>query len=170
MNTKNQYLFSTFSIMAALVLSLVSPTTGLAMPPTTEDTHWAYVDYFDCGEGRYLIDESEGDVTLTYFWNKDGTLDHYKIHGVWHDTITNPLNGMVVYGTTKGYNFFENVEETPGVWKHAGLMFHVVVPGQGLLTIDAGLFYYTVDSQTFEFHGKHEYNNRDFAELCAYMN
>ncbi len=169
-NTKLRNLYSAFAILAALMLALAAPATTLAMPPTTEDVHWSGIDFFDCGNGSYLIDEFEGDVTLTYFWNQDGTLDRYKIHGVFHDTITNPLNGMVVYGRNDGYNFFENVEHTPGVWKHAGLMFHVVVPGQGLLNIDAGLFYYTVDSQTFEFHGKHEYNNRDFEELCAYMN
>lgn len=151
-----------FAVLA-LALSVFLPAQAKA--PTTEDWIFSAYGTFDCGD--FIIDDTfDVDVTITYYWNKDGSMDRYRMHGEITDRMVNPNNGKEVFGRTHGYNFFEDVENTPGVWKHAGLMFHVVEPGQGVLNIDAGLFY-MVDGQNGEMHGKHEFNTYQFTELCA---
>ena len=153
---------------AAPSLSKTSGPGALASPPTVETEHWVGQYLNDCGDFQ-IVDSWFMDVKITYYWNSDGSLDRYHIHGEAVDTLSNPVSGKSLIGRTEGYNFYENVADAPGIWKHAGLMFHVNVPGEGVVLIDAGYMIMYVDGQPTYMKGNHEYNSGDYASLCAYL-
>ncbi|HEX6852307.1 MAG TPA: hypothetical protein VF139_12975 [Candidatus Polarisedimenticolaceae bacterium] len=138
-----------------------------AEPPLQEAYLWEGQDdvLWDCGDFDILDTWSMEGIT-TYYWNKDGTLDRYRSHGDAIDLMKNSVTGKTVLGRTEGYNFFEDVEGEPGVWKHAGLMYHVVVPGVGTVLIDTGIFY-MVDGEVTYIKGNHEGIAGDYDQLCA---
>lgn len=151
--------------VVSLTLLITPVNIALASPPTVETQFWSGEYNLDCGD--FLITDTwSGDVKITYYWNPDGSLDRYHIHGEFLDRMTNPLNGKSFTGRTQGYNFFEDVADAPGVWKHAGLMFHVNVPGQGIVIIDAG-YMIMYDGQVTYLKGNHQFNGGELTSLCA---
>ena len=157
------FLIITITMVVAVLFVGIKPVS--ATPPTNEEQHWSGADPLNCGDFT-ATDNWDMYVTLTYYWNSDGTMDRYHVYGEAIDQITNTLNGKVIYGRTEGYNFFEDVEDTPGLWKHAGLMFHFVVPGQGTVLVDAG-FFYMYEGEIIYMKGNHEFNTGHIEELCA---
>jgi len=145
---------------------LTTPSTAtFASPPSTETQFWSGQYTLPCGDFD-ITDTWYGNMTITYCWNRDGSLDRYHIHGEAVDQMANVGNGKLVTGRTQGYNFFEDLDDAPGVWKHAGLMFHVTAPGQGALVIDAG-YMITYDGQITYMKGKHQFNGGELEMLCA---
>jgi hypothetical protein len=145
---------------------LATAVTSVAALQPSEPLHWEGQETLsDCGD-FLILDSWTMDITATYYWNADGTLNRYQLHGEAADVMSNSVTGKTVSGRTNGYNFFEDVEDTPGVWKHAGLMYHIIVPGAGTVLVDAGLFY-MVDGQITYLKGKHQFNGGEYAGLCA---
>lgn len=165
MKAKFSWMYRVFTLASVLVFLLMSAAPVVANPPTRSEWIDSFYGTMDCGD--FIADDYfDVDIEVTNYWNPDGTLNRYKLHGVISDRIVNPATGKEIFGRTEGYNFFEDVDDAPGIWKHAGLMFHVVVPGKGVVNIDAGLFF-MVDGMNGEMHGKHQFNSGDLAELCA---
>ena len=128
---------------------------------------WEGQDQIDCGD-FFIYDEWEGNFKFTYYWNMDGTLDRYHTRAELTDLFFNPENGKSVSGRSASYNFFEDWEDAPGVWKHTGLMYHAVLPGVGTVLIDAGYFI-MVDGEKTVLKGIHEMNGGDIDRLCAVL-
>jgi hypothetical protein len=156
-----------FTMIAVIALLATAVNSVAALQPTSEPIHWESQGDIvgDCGD-FLILDSWTMDITATYYWNKDGTLDRYHLHGEAADNMSNSVTGKTVSGRTEGYNFFEGVEDAPGVWKHAGLMYHITVPGAGVVLVDAGLFY-MVDGQITYLKGNHQFNGGGYAGLCA---
>jgi hypothetical protein len=169
MKTFFKSLFLMVSILAMLTLmpggfAHASPTP----PPTREYWHWFGEEYLDCGD-FVGVDYTEYTWTVTFFWNDDGTLDRYRIHGEIIDRLTSPFNDTVINGRTQGYNFLEDVEAYPGVGQHYGLMFHWIIPGQGTVLIDAGIMDFNfINGEMVFLRGNHQYNNNtgELEKIC----
>lgn len=155
-----------FAILVVAVLIQFTPQAAAA-PPSQENYVWEGSDevLWDCGDFQ-ILDTWTMTGTTTYFWNPDGTLDRYRSHGEATDLMKNSVTGKTVLGHTAGYNFFEDVEDAPGVWKHAGLMYHIVVPGVGTVLIDTG-FFYMVDGVITYIKGNHQGIAGDYDALCS---
>jgi hypothetical protein len=150
--------------MVALII-LAMGMVALASSPEKETQFWSGEYTLSCGDFDFS-DNWTGNVIITSYLNADGSLNRYHIHGEFIDMLTNLSNGNNIKGRTEGYNFFENVEDTPGLWKHAGLMFHFNVPGKGVVNIDAG-YMLMYNGEVTVVKGKHQFNTGDITALCA---
>jgi hypothetical protein len=150
-------------VVALIILAL--PLVALASSPDKEVQFSSGVYTMSCGDFDFQ-DNWSGSVTITSYLNDNGSLNRYHIHGEFIDTLTNLSNGNSLTGRTEGYNFFENVGDTPGLWKHAGLRFHFNVPGKGVVNIDAG-YMLMYNGEVTVVKGKHQFNTGDFTALCA---
>ena len=151
--------------LASVGLLAIPSMIAVASPPAAETQFWSGEYTVPCGDYD-ITDSWYGNVNITYYWNPDGSLDRYHIHGEFVDHMTNPKNGKSATGRTQGYNFFEDLDDAPGVWKHAGLMFHVTLPGQGVVVIDAG-YMIMYDGQITYMKGNHQFNGGELDKLCA---
>jgi hypothetical protein len=156
-----------FTMSVVLVLLIANITLVSASQPSVESYFWKGQDTFDCGDFT-ILDDWEGNYKYTYYWNEDGTLDRYHVRSDIYDIFTNPINGKSISGRAAGYNFFEDVEDEPGVWVHAGTMYHAVLPGAGTVLIDAGyMIFIPADGQITVLRGNHDVNGGDIDQLCA---
>ena len=153
------------TFMVTLIILALQITFALASSPERESQFWSGVYTISCGDFDFQ-DNWYGTVTATYYLNNDGSLNRYHYHGEFFDTLTNLSNGNSITGRTDGYNFWENVEDTPGLWKHAGLLFHFNVPGKGVVNIDAG-YMLMYNGEITLVKGKHQFNTGDVTALCA---
>jgi len=156
-----------FSSVVLLVMLLgVTMTPVSAASPTFEVvTSWPSPSLtIHCGD--FNIDVSSSSIVkYTYYWNEDGTLNRYHVHGEGAETYTT-TTGKTFYGTEQGFNLFGDATTT----KLAGLLYHVVVPGKGAVLIDAGYVY--MDPTGWVMHGNHPVNwywftgEENFSRLC----
>jgi hypothetical protein len=151
--------------LVALIVLALQITFALASSPDKETQFWSGVYTMSCGDFDFS-DNWSGSVIVTSYLNDDGSLNRYHVHGEFLDTLTNLSNGKTLTGRTEGYNFFENVADTPGLWKHAGLMFHFNIPGNGVVNIDAG-YMLMYNGEITLVKGKHQFNTGDITALCA---
>jgi hypothetical protein len=154
------------SVVLLVMLLAVTMTPVFAAGPTVEVVpYWPSPSItIHCGD--FSIDiASWSSVKITTYWNKDGSLNRYHVHGESFETYTT-TTGKTFYGSEQGFNLFGDATTT----KLAGLLYHLVVPGNGTILIDAGYVY--ADPTGWVMHGNHPVNwywftgEENFIRLC----
>jgi hypothetical protein len=150
----------------AVVLGALMAAPVAAAPPEREEFQtepWSGV--LAMCDGFEVINESEGTLaTLHRFFDRDGDLVRVSFHGQIEDTYTNSVTGKSISG--RGQYNGQVVLEEP-FEREAGIQFHVLVPGAGVVLIDAGRVVFDALGEVVFQAGRHQVRDGDFEALCA---
>ena len=117
-----------------------------------------------CGEGADAFTvKSTTTVTsrLSTFFDKEGNVDRLRVHLRFARTLTNSRTGKVVTDTPDPSTYF--LED--GVLREVGLIWHIVVPGEGVLVIEAGVRILEEGEDPI-IHGPHPVFEQGFEVIC----
>ena len=144
-------------------LGAISPVA--AAPPTTSTTTVQGTQLLaDCGSFQ-VFDDYAGTIGHTYFYDQEGNLIeiHQAISGT--DTYRQSVTGQSI---TMGSHFMVHFDVQTGLNSSAGMAYHLMIPGQGHVLLDAGYSVYDVNTGTMVFSaGPHQVVDGDTAGLCA---
>jgi hypothetical protein len=135
---------------------------ALAVPPQMHTFHFdrTFTDTSMCGFPIEAHDE--GDVRIAFHFDQEGdirwvnvTTSRYRI------TLTNLENGVSLWTPSP-----EHIIETAFDTTNSGLVVRFVLPGVGLLTLDAGLVNFENDGDV-TVSGPHMLLEGDVEALCA---
>jgi hypothetical protein len=153
------------SVIAAVSSALMASPVA-AVPPEREEfqTEPSSGVLAVC-DGFEVINASEGAmVTLHKFFDQDGDLIRVSFHSRIEDTYTNSVTGRSISGS--GQFNGQVVLEEP-FERQAGIQYHVVVPGAGVVLIDAGRLVFDALGDLVFQGGRHQVWDGDVAALCA---
>jgi hypothetical protein len=159
--------------IAAAIAGLVASALVIASPAAADqpflfgpiDVHEEY-SFWNCGfEADVSLD---GTFANRIFENPVRNINYIREEG----TVTNPLTGAtlrVKHWYTEEGRPPTSPDEGWGLFTDRGVVTHVVVPGGGLVLIDAGrLVWRYPDGLIFEANGNHQLKiEGDISELCA---
>ena len=120
-----------------------------------------------CGTGNDAFDVVSNtiiSVRETTFYDKDGNVDRLQVHLMFHGTLTNSSTGKTVTDQPDPINVF--IED--GVEREVGLIWHIVVPGEGVLVIEAGVRIKAEGEETI-IHGPHPVLEGGFEVICQVL-
>ena len=153
-----------FVVMGAGVL--VPP--ALASSPHDRFTRPSTVSFVlaEC-EGFDVIQQRDGWVTFTDFYDNNGNLKRSTVHAITHDRIYNTVTGFEVKNT---FAYNQEVDPEGTEFFIRGVAYNITIPGYGIVYFDAGLgIFVLVDGDFVEvkFSGKYQ---ADEEQLCEAMN
>ena len=151
------------ALIAALVTSLLGVVPANASQPVTFtvefDDHFVDTEICDFDvEVRFV-----GTLRITEFYDRAGNLVRVQIKGKDLGTATNVETGKTASGVD---NWLETIDPTKDVGVIRGLVFHLNVPGHGIVLIDAGYIAFQGD-EVVRVAGPHQVFEGEFEALCA---
>lgn len=148
--------------LALTVLTLIwFATPCLAAPPQFVTFHFDrdITDTQLCGFPIQVHDE--GGVRLAFHFDAQGDIEWVNVTtSDYRITMTNPANGISLWTPSP-----EHIIETAFDTTNSGLVFRFVLPGVGLLTLDAGLVNFA-NSGEVTVSGPHMILEGDVTPLC----
>ncbi len=153
------------ALLALAGAAVVAPAASAA-PPTMSTTELhRHIDPFATCAGFRVIGDFDVVRQDTIYYDEQGTPVRERIHARYTGTLTNAVTGQAVSDNGSRLIFLDRQEGTTA-W--AGIVLKVVVPGQGLVSLDAGRVVFNADgSIAFEAGPHHDLANDQFAALCA---
>jgi len=153
------------SLLLAMLIALgaISPAYAAETTTFTYGLQGSQV-LADCGSFQVFDDY---DITLvrTDFYDNDGqrTQMHVSINGT--DTYRQSVTGQ---SFTMGTHFMIHNDYRAGLFSAMGLQYHLMVPGIGLVLIDAGDLMYDAQVGDYVFYaGPHQVATGDTSGLCS---
>jgi hypothetical protein len=160
MPTLRNRLLLLLPLVCAIALAAPAAPAG-ATPPTTETFHEEFAFDIDCGT-FVLHEEVVNDVRETTFYDAQGNAVRLVGHVSFAGTITAP-DGQVI--RDPGYLKFE-LDLTDGTIRQIGLVFNIVVPGNGSVAQDVGVLIIEADGDLV-IKGPHEVQEQGLEALLC---
>ena len=160
-------LAATMAFMLALAgtASAISPTSD-ELEPVTDDV----VLVEDCpgpdGTTFDIRDDFEGHTTATTFYDRNGDVVRIRFFSEYVDRFYNSETGKEYTATTATTIDFEDPET--GQLEAHGLIYHLTLPGVGVVILDAGTLIFNADGEVVFESGKHQIfgSNPDTEKFC----
>lgn len=152
-------------VFLLVAVPIVSTIPASAAPPEIVRIQDIHIEQTDSASCDFPFEEVfDGRVTITTFFDNDGTPTRVRFHLPFQGTLTNEATGESVRAQ-QVLNDVLDLES--GTETFAGLRFRVVFPGIGAVLLDAGkLVFDETGAVVFE-AGPHQVVNEDFTEFCA---
>jgi hypothetical protein len=153
----------------AAAAGLIAAAPAYATPPTTTfEVRRPHFVFPDCGSFPLHLD---GVVTreTTTFYDSSGVPVRLQVGWRQDSTFSNPLNGRSVpaSGNWRITRYYTD-GVLNGTIEQTGRTYIVTVPGRGVIFQQAGRGIQVDGYVVFE-KGPHDFEERDFAEVCAYL-
>jgi hypothetical protein len=135
---------------------------ALAIPPQINTFHFDRT-FTDTGLCGFPIDvHDEGDVRLAFHFDRDRNIQWVNVTtSQYRITLTNTETGLPLWTPSP-----EHIIETAFDTTNTGLVVRFVLPGVGLLTLDAGLVSFN-NSGDVTISGQHMLLEGDVEALCT---
>jgi hypothetical protein len=154
-------------LIAMVVVMMMAAVPVFAGPPERETYPIANSNILAECDGFNVIDEYEGTVTRTEFYDKDGALERTTWHVNAQDRVYNSESGFEVFYSW-AYN--QAVDPDTNVYFIRGEAYNITVPGYGIVYFDSGLgIFVLVDGEFVEIKFSGNYQADDTL-LCEAMN
>jgi hypothetical protein len=167
---KRIIMLSTLAATMALMLALAGSAS--AAEPETETFHEEGTDVVaNCGGFKVLTDFEE-DVQITTFFDSAGNPDYARVQEHFQDFFYNSKTGEGFTETDTLTAVFDlsskNKISDKEITSIRGLAFHVTVPGEGVVLLDAGKLLYDAKGHLVFEAGHHQIlgSNSDTEKLC----
>jgi hypothetical protein len=150
---------------ATMALMLVLAGSASAAKPEVRTKHFEDTEFIaDCGDFDVLTDYVL-DVRELVFLDSAGNEDFARVHLTFHDFFYNSVTGEGFAETNTG----NNVVDLPSGAEvtSMGLSYHVTVPGEGLVLLQAGRLEFDEAGNVVFVAGPHQVLEEDFDKLCA---
>jgi len=147
-----------------VVVPVALTTPASATPPEIvriQDIHIVQTDNTSCPFP--FLEEFDGRVTITTFFDADGNPTGVRFHLPFQGTLTNEATGESVRAQ-QVLNDVLDLED--GTETFAGLRFRAVFPGIGAVLLDAGRIVFDDTGAVVFEAGPHQVVNEDFGEFC----
>lgn len=160
--------FRFLSVFVAVAMLVVPATAAWAAKPDFWTFSAGGDDAYSCGSFS-IQDEWSEQVRVRTYYDNAGNFTHWGANFTFTDRWYNPANGKEAFG--KGEH--EYLIQVPDEYVvYHGALYHVVVPGVGVVLIDAGYTTFTAeqaaDPSQWTFHGNHQVLQQgDLSELCS---
>jgi hypothetical protein len=123
------------TLAAAMALMLALAGSASAAEPETETFHEEGTDVLaNCG-GFKVLDNWVLDGRQTTFFDSAGNPDYARVHFEFHDFFYNSKTGEG-FAETNTVNVVFDLQSS--ATEGSGLSYHVTVPGEGVVLLDAG--------------------------------
>jgi hypothetical protein len=157
-----------FAALAATA-GLVAASPAYATPPTTtSEVRHVRIPIASCGSFPLIIDVTVN-RELTTFYDADGLPVRAVLDRRQEGSFINAVTGASVPLTGNWRNVIYYTDGVPnGVATQTGRTYTVTVPGRGVIFLQAG-HGIQVDMQTVFEVGPHDFEERNFGEVCAYL-
>jgi len=153
----------------AVTAGLIAAAPANATPPTTTtEVRHVRITIASCGAFPLIIDSM---VTrkFTTFHDADGVPTRAVLERRMEGSFINGVTGASVPLTGNWRNVISYTDGVPnGVITQTGRTYTVTVPGGGVIFHQAG-HGIQVDMQTVFEVGPHDFEERNFGEVCAYL-
>jgi hypothetical protein len=159
---KRMTMLLTLAAVMALMLALAGSAS--AAKPEVTTFHIEGTEFItDCGDFDVLTD-FVFDIRSIVFFDDEGNADFARSHVRIHDFYYNSETGEG-FAETEASN---NVSDLPSGEEitSVGLRYHVTVPGEGLVLVDAGRLEFDENGEVVFAAGPHQVEEEDFDELC----
>ena len=158
--------------MRAVFLALRITAFAVALLAATQVAHAAPPEIFTFQFDRTFTDtrmcgfpieaHDKGTVRIAFHFDQDGAIQWVNVTtSRYRITLTNPENGVSLWTPSP-----EHILETAYDTTNTGLVIRFVLPGAGLLALDAGRVVFENDGGV-SFTGPHMLLEGDVEELCA---
>ncbi len=111
-----------------------------------------------------FLEEFEGTVTITTYFDNAGNPVKVKLHLPFHGTLTNEANGKSV-SADQVLIVFQDLEA--GTETLVGVRFRVTFPGLGAILLDVGRVVFDAEGNVIFEAGPHQIIHEDFEAFCA---
>jgi hypothetical protein len=154
---------STLAAIMAVMLALAGPASA-AKPEVVTFREEGTEFIADCGDFDVLTD-FVFDIRALVFFDEEGNEDFARAHVQIQDFYYNSETGEGFTETEASNNVTDlsSGEEVTSV----GLRYHVTVPGEGLVLVDAGRLEFDENGEVVFAAGPHQVEEEDFDKLCA---
>ena len=170
--------------LSAVFAAQMIPTLTPPIPPNAQNVHCSTSDngtvchwtasfgtpstgvpygYVACN-GASVIVNLQGEMRVNAFYNEMGQLELLKRHISYSGTLSSPVTGISVPhegNATLTIDFLDNTTTITGLY-HA-----TVLPGQGVVFLDAGIVVVEADGTVSFVGGPHDYYLEETDQLCA---
>ena len=133
----------------AAITMVLSVGTASAAPPEHFEFHEEFELDIPC-DGFSLFESVTVDGHGTDYFDRNGTFIRSEVIVHFVGVITGP-GGLVL----RDPGYFHETFSNDGTYRAVGLVFNIVVPGQGSIVQDTGYIKFLPDG-TVEIHGPHE--------------
>jgi hypothetical protein len=154
-------MLSTLAATMAVMLALAG--SAFAANPERETIHEEGTEFIaDCGDFDVLTDFVADFAVITYF-DSAGNLDYSRVHFAFHDFFYNSESGEGFAETNTG----TTVSDASGAeLTSSGLSYHVTVPGEGVVLLQAGRLEFDAAGEVVFVAGPHQVLSGDTEMLC----
>jgi hypothetical protein len=155
---KRMIILSTLVATTLVVLALAGPAS--AIPPTSEELDPDMGDVLlveNCvvgGETFDIRDDFEGHTTATTFYDRNGDPVRIRFFSEYVDRFYNSVTGKEYTATTA--TTIDFVDPETGQLEAHGLIYHLTVPGAGVVLLDAGTLIRTAEGELVFESGQHQ--------------
>ena len=111
-----------------------------------------------------MVSNTTISVRETTFLDQEGNVDRLQVHLMFSGTLTNSRTGKTGTDMPDPINIF--LED--GVEREVGLIWHIVVPGEGVVVIEAGVRIRAPGEETI-IHGPHPVLEEGFEVICGVL-
>jgi hypothetical protein len=154
------------TLVATMVVMLALGGSASAAKPEVRTFHGEGTDFVaDCGAFDVLTD-FEVDTREFLFFDNEGNEDFFRLHEHFHDFFYNSMTGEG-FAETDTVNYVRDFKS--GTESLSGLFYHVTVPGEGVVLLDAGTLVADAEGNLVLEAGHHQIlgSNPDTEKLCA---
>jgi hypothetical protein len=149
---------------ATMALMLALAGSASAAKPEPQTIHEEETELIaDCGDFQVLTDYVL-DIRELVFFDSAGNEDFARVHLTFHDFFYNSETGEGFAETNTGNNVIDlpsGAEVTS-----MGLSYHVTVPGEGVVLLQAGRLEFDEAGNVVFVAGPHQVLEEDFDKLC----
>ena len=159
----------TSSLVLALLMAFIPFAVASADGPViVGPLHFEGTDVLvDCGSFQ-VLDVYEQTEIFRWFYDQDGNLVKIVGQNWGTDTFTNSVTGKA-YPMSFHNNILIDYTPAPRRLANVGVIYRLVVPGAGAVTLDVGRLVYQRGSGLIFEAGPHQIIAGDFDALCAAM-
>lgn len=157
------------SIVLAFLILFANFSFALAGGPVFEGPFHeeGTVEIYDCGSFQ-LLDVYELNYTEKLFLDEQGNRVRLLEH-VWGiDTLTNSVTGKA-YPMSYSNNVIVDFTTTPPTGANAGIIFRLIIPGQGAVALDVGRIVVDRGGNVYFQAGPHQFVDGDLEILCEVL-
>jgi hypothetical protein len=160
---KRIIMLSTFAAIMSVMLALAGPAFAAGPEVRTEQFEVSNEFIADCG-GFDVLTDYVLDIRSLVFLDSAGNEDFARVHLTFHDFFYNSETGEGFAETNTGNNVIDlpsGAEVTS-----MGLSYHVTVPSEGLVLLQAGRLEFDEAGEVVFVAGPHQVLEEDFDKLC----
>jgi hypothetical protein len=151
-----------------LVLVLALAGSASAAKPVVRTDHFEGTEFIaDCGDFDVLTD-FELDIREVVFFDDEGKEDFARVHFQFHDFFYSLDNSGTVgegFAETNSGNDLVDLPSGNEITS-VGLSYHVTVPGEGVVLLQAGRLVFDEAGEIVFQAGPHQVAEEDFDKLC----